>query len=87
MGAPKTCDWHVYIAECADGSLYTGIALDITARLETHNRGVGAKYARGRAPLRVVYAEPAANRSAAQAREHAIKRLTRRAKLRLIGGE
>ena len=45
-------DWHVYIVRCADGSLYTGVAIDVRARIATHNAGQGAKYTRGRRPVR-----------------------------------
>ncbi len=77
--------WYVYIVSCADESLYTGIALDIEARIASHNAGRGARYTRSRLPVRLVYSETAASRSAALRREHAIKRLTRRQKQRLIG--
>ena len=76
--------WHVYILECADSTLYTGVARDLTARVARHNAGQGARYTRGRGPVRLVYAEPATDRGAAQRREHAIKRLSAVAKRRLI---
>lgn len=76
--------WSVYIACCADGSLYTGIAVDVSARIETHNAGKGARYTRSRLPVRLVYKEFAANRSSASQREHCLKRLSRAAKLVLI---
>lgn len=82
----STDAWWVYILRCADGSLYTGVARDCAARLADHNRGVGAKYTRSRLPVALVYTEPAASRSAAQSREHAIKRLARENKLALIAG-
>ena len=69
--------WHVYIVRCADRTLYTGVARDLAARIEAHNEGRGAKYTRSRRPVKLVYQEPAADRSAALRREHAIKRLTR----------
>lgn len=77
--------WYVYIVSCADDSLYTGIALDVDARIASHNAGRGARYTRSRLPVRLVYSEPAESRSAALRREHAIKSLTRRQKQRLIG--
>ena len=76
--------WHVYIVECADRTLYTGVAVDLERRLARHNEGSGARYTRGRGPVRLVYAEVAPDRSAAQRREHAIKRLDVAAKRRLI---
>jgi predicted GIY-YIG superfamily endonuclease len=75
--------WHVYLLRCGDGTLYCGIALDVEARLQQHRVGKGAKYTRGRAPLKVVYCEACATKSAALRRERAIKRLRREAKLRL----
>lgn len=77
-------DWYVYIVRCADRTLYTGVATDVRARVAKHNQGKGAKYTRGRLPVRLVYREPAGSRGAALKREHAVKRLTRAAKQRLI---
>jgi putative endonuclease len=76
--------WWVYILRCGDGTLYTGIALDVAARLAQHRAGTGARYTRGRAPLELLHQEPAASRSAASRREAAIKRLPRRRKLELV---
>jgi putative endonuclease len=78
--------WHVYILECADGSLYTGIATDLERRLRQHNgvQAGGPRYTRGRRPVRLLWSETATDRGAAQQREAAIKGLDRRAKLRLI---
>ena len=69
--------WYVYIVRCADRTLYTGVARDLGARLKAHNAGRGAKYTRARLPVKLVYQETVENRSAAQRREHAIKRLSR----------
>jgi putative endonuclease len=77
-------DWHVYIVRCADRSLYTGVATDVAARIASHNAGKGAKYTRGRRPVRLVYQERVGARGAALRREFAIKRLTRAAKRRLV---
>lgn len=78
--------WHVYILQCADGSLYTGVAADLQRRLLQHNGALvgGPKYTRGRRPVRLVWSDVAADRSIAQRREAAIKRLSRGDKLRLI---
>jgi putative endonuclease len=76
--------WHVYMLRCADQSLYTGITNDLTARLDTHNAGKGAKYTRGRGPVELVYAEPVADQGSALRREAELKRWPRRAKLALI---
>jgi predicted GIY-YIG superfamily endonuclease len=83
--APRSRTWWVYILRCGDGTLYTGIALDLAARLAQHQAGTGARYTRGRAPLELVYREPAPTRAAASRREADIKRRTRLEKLRLIG--
>jgi predicted GIY-YIG superfamily endonuclease len=77
--------WWVYILRCGDGTLYTGIALDVAARLAQHRAGTGARYTRGREPLELVYQEASPSRSAATRREAAIKRSTRREKLQLTG--
>lgn len=78
--------WSVYLLECADGTLYCGITNDLDARTAAHNAGKGARYTRGRTPLRVVWHEGGLTRGDALRREHAVKRLTREAKLRLIMG-
>lgn len=74
----------VYVVECADGTLYTGWTYDIPARLRTHNKGRGAKYTRSRLPVTLRWSEAHPTSSAAMKREAAIKKLTRRQKLRLI---
>ncbi len=79
-------EWHVYILHCVDGTLYTGIATDVAARLVAHNAGKGAKYTRGRLPVALAYQEKAESHSAALKREHAIKRLPMVEKRRLIVG-
>ncbi len=70
-------DWFVYILKCGDGTLYTGIATDVQARLEKHRMGKGAKYTRGRGPLELVFVEEQDSESAAHLRENEIKRLTK----------
>jgi putative endonuclease len=84
VGSEISQAWQVYILECGDGSLYTGITRDLKARVVTHNKGIGAKYTRGRLPVRLIYAEPAPDRAIATQREMAIKKLTRPHKLSLI---
>ena len=75
----------VYILECADASLYTGITNDLEKRLAAHNSGKdGARYTRGRRPVRLVYSEECGKRGDALKREAAIKKLPRMEKLRLI---
>ena len=74
----------VYIVECADGSLYTGWAVDAEQRVKAHNAGRGARYTRLRGPVKLVYAEEQPNRAAAMKRELEIKRWPRARKLKLI---
>lgn len=79
--------WTVYMLRCGDGSLYTGITCDLPRRLRAHQSGKGAKYTRSRPPVELVYQEEAEDKSAALRREIALKRLSRREKLALIGGK
>ena len=75
--------WIVYMLECADGSLYTGITTDLDRRMAEHAAGKGARYTKGRGPLRLVYRETCAGRAEALRRETAIKLLGSVEKLRL----
>ena len=77
--------WVVYLLQCVDGSLYTGVTVDVQRRLAQHNgeRSGGPRYTRGRRPVQLLWWESAENRGAAQRREAAIKRLPRKAKLAL----
>ena len=76
--------WYIYILRCGDDTLYTGITDDVEKRFAAHCAGKGAKYTRGRGPLTLVYTEEAEDKSAALKREHAIKKLSRAEKLKLI---
>ncbi|MHB8064619.1 MAG: GIY-YIG nuclease family protein [Ruminiclostridium sp.] len=75
---------YVYILECADNSLYAGYTNDLENRLKIHNRGKGAKYTRGRLPVKLIYSENADNKSDALKREYQIKQMTRKQKEELI---
>ncbi|WP_163831268.1 GIY-YIG nuclease family protein [Spartinivicinus ruber] len=79
-----TTDWLVYIVECADNTLYTGITNNLERRISQHNAGTGAKYLKGRTPVNLVYSEDGHNRSSASKREKNIKQLTRQQKLKLV---
>lgn len=68
---------------CGDGSLYTGITVDVACRLKAHQSGKGAKYTRGRGPLELVYTEECGSHSDALKRELALKALTRAEKEKL----
>jgi predicted GIY-YIG superfamily endonuclease len=76
--------WFVYILRCADGSLYTGIARDVTRRCAQHNAGTAARYTRGRLPVNLEYKETHATQSLALKREAAIKAMSRLEKETLI---
>lgn len=69
---------------CRDGSLYTGCTNDLAARLQRHRAGRGARYTRSRLPVRLVFTEAAADKSAALKREAALKQLTREEKLAVL---
>jgi putative endonuclease len=73
--------WFVYLARCSDGTLYAGIARDVRARIARHNAGKGARYTRGRGPLRVLVTGRCASKGDALRLELAIKRLARDQKL------
>ena len=67
----------VYILECNDGTLYTGWTNDIDKRFKAHNDGKGAKYTKGRRPLKLVYLEELETKSEALKRENEIKKMTK----------
>jgi putative endonuclease len=73
-----------YILKCSDNSLYTGWTNDIEHRVKMHNEGKGAKYTRGRGPVKLVYLEEFETKQEAMSREAKIKRLSRKEKLLLI---
>ena len=77
--------WLVYILECSDKTLYTGITNNLEKRIEQHNNGnEGAKYTRARRPVKCVYKEKQIDRSSATKREMVIKKLCRSDKLKLF---
>jgi len=76
--------FYVYILQCADGTFYTGWTTDLNRRLQAHNAGLGSRYTYTHGPVTLVYYEEATDRSAAQRRERAIKRLSRQQKQALI---
>ncbi len=81
--------WSVYMLRCGDGSLYTGSATDVARRFTEHeSQGPkGAKYTRGKLPLKLVYEKEIGDRAAACREELRIKSLPRKGKLELIGGD
>jgi predicted GIY-YIG superfamily endonuclease len=76
--------WFVYILRCADGSLYTGMAKDVSRRCQQHNAGNASRYTHSRRPTKLAWQEAHPSRSSALKREAAIKAITRREKLALI---
>ncbi|WP_055079225.1 GIY-YIG nuclease family protein [Lagierella massiliensis] len=75
---------YVYILKCSDETLYTGWTTDLKKRIKTHNSGKGAKYTRGRTPVKLMYYEEYEDKLIAQRREREIKKLTRDEKIQLI---
>ena len=84
MSPESDLDYYCYMVECADGNFYTGWTTDPERRVKEHNAGRGALYTKWRRPVRLIYLEEAADRSAAQRREIAIKKLTRDKKNDLV---
>ncbi|HRH33121.1 MAG TPA: GIY-YIG nuclease family protein [bacterium] len=76
--------YFVYILQCADKSLYTGITTDVERRFKEHSEGRGGHYTRSHKPKKIVYIEKVKNRSIALKREASIKKLTVLKKLELI---
>ena len=77
-------DWTVYILRCGDGSLYTGIAKDVRARVKQHSDGRGATYTRTRLPVKLLYQQESLTRSQALIREAQIKAMPRSKKEEII---
>ncbi|MBQ6819877.1 MAG: GIY-YIG nuclease family protein [Clostridium sp.] len=77
---------YVYILKCSDNTFYTGWTTSLERRLKAHNSGKGAKYTKARLPVQIVYFEEFDNKIDAMKREYAIKKLSRKEKLKLIDG-
>ena len=82
---PRKSGWTVYLLRCGDGSLYAGVTTDLARRLAQHRSGKGAAYTRSHLPVALAWSEPADSESAAKRREAAIKRLSRKEKIVLVG--
>ena len=79
--------YYLYILECADKTLYTGITVDLDKRIKAHNGSrLGAKYTRARRPVKLVYAKKFKSRSQASREEYRIKKLSRAEKMNLLSG-
>jgi putative endonuclease len=85
MGASRA--WYLYVVECADGTLYTGISTDVPRRIAEHNAGHGARYTASRRPVSLQGIWRFKNRTTAMRAESAFKRKTRPAKERAIAAE
>ncbi|NQV89681.1 MAG: GIY-YIG nuclease family protein [Parcubacteria group bacterium] len=72
--------WTIYILRCSDDTLYTGITTDLDNRIEVHNAGKGAKYTRGRGPVKVVWSRGGLTESEARKKEIQIKKMSRKEK-------
>lgn len=80
-------NWHVYILQCADGTLYTGITNDLDRRLKAHNAGTASKYTRVCRPVTMVYQENADTKGDALRRELQIKSMSRQQKMALFNNK
>lgn len=76
--------YFVYLLECEDGSLYTGITTDVTRRFAEHQQGIGSSFTRSKKAKRIVYTETHPDRSSASSREAEIKTWSREKKLALV---
>ncbi len=77
--------YFVYLLECANGSIYTGITTDVARRFEEHKKGIGARYTRAKGAKKLLYSELHPTRSRALKRESEIKGWRRAKKLDLVG--
>ncbi len=80
-------NWFVYMIEASDNSYYTGITTDLDRRFNQHANGSGAKYFRGRKPLKIIYVEHHLDRSSASIREALIKKKSHLQKQQLAGSQ
>ena len=83
LAKTKEGSWCVYILKCRDDTLYTGITNNIEKRIEDHEKGIGAKYTKGRGPFEIIFKEIHPNRSLASKKESEIKKLSKKEKLAL----
>lgn len=76
--------YFVYLLECEDGSLYTGITTDVARRFAEHQKGIGSNFTRAKKAARIAYSEEHPDRSSALVREAEIKKWPRKKKLSLV---
>ena len=82
----SSTNWFLYMVRCADDTIYTGISIDVSARVTKHNSGRGAKYTQTRLPVRLIYSESQPDRVSAMKREIAVKKWGRKMKEDLVKG-
>ena len=83
---PTSTSWHLYIIRCRDNTFYTGITNNLDQRIRDHNHGKGYRYTKYRWPVRLIYAEPHADKVSAMKREAQIQGWSRRKKEVLSSG-
>jgi putative endonuclease len=76
--------WYVYVVECLDGSLYTGITTNLEKRMRAHKNGTGSKYVRSRGFCQLIAAKPCTSKSAALKEEYQLKKLSKEEKRETI---
>jgi putative endonuclease len=82
--AARKTPWSLYILECGDGSLYTGISNNVQKRFACHCKGKGARYTRTHQPVKLMYVEECGPQGMAMSREREVKRFPKKKKLNLI---
>ena len=81
---PEDLEWFVYVVECRDKSFYTGIAKNVSQRIDQHNEGKGAKYTRGRGPVRLLAQTGPFSHGEALRLERSIKKCSKPEKLTML---
>ena len=81
---PEDLEWFVYVVECRDKSFYTGIAKDVGQRIDQHNEGKGAKYTRGRGPVRLLAQNGPFSQGEALRLERSVKKCSKPEKLAFL---
>jgi len=77
-------NWYVYIIECRDDKLYTGITTNVEQRIKEHNSGKGCRFTKFRGPVKLLYKKKFSDRKEAGRKEREIKGLSRAKKLKLV---
>lgn len=80
----ETDNHYFYVLECNDGTYYAGYTVEINQRLKKHNEGKGAKYTRGRTPVKLIFSQRFHTKTEALRMEYSFKKLSRKAKEQYI---